>query len=492
MSANAAQQDPVVVIGAGIAGLTCALALKRQGKQVKLLELSARAGGLINSVKEGPYLLEVGPNTVPDRHGTLQALIDELELRDELIEPNHKANKRYIVRDGKMVALPRSPKEFLTSEFLSPAAKLRLVSEPLASSYDRDEVDESLAHFVRRRFGQEVVDYALNPFIAGTYGGQPEHLSLEHTFGRLLELEREAGSILWGGLRRRFGGKPKRAGSGAPTPGTGALINFRDGEQTLTDAMAARLRDDLILEAKTTHIKRDEHERWHVRYERAGATHELVASCVVFATPAWAIEDIKVEDQGQAVDMSALGQVRYEPMSVCVLAFKSSDLGRPLDGFGVLIPQVEEMNTLGAIFASTIFEGRAPQDHSVMIVFIGGARAPERALLSEQERLELAMADMDQLIGIRGEPLMVKHHTWPRGIPQYEVGYGRTLAQIEGIEAAHPGLLFTGNYLRGISVSDTVHHADQTHQRVLELERKRDARALIQARTLKKAGARRR
>lgn len=491
MSPNAAQQDPVVVIGAGIAGLTCALALKRQGKQVRLLELGSRAGGLIHSVKEGPYLLEIGPNTVPDRHGTLQALIDELELRDELIEPNHKANKRYIVRDGKMVALPSSAKEFLTSEFLSPAAKLRLVSEPLASGFERDEVDESLAHFVRRRFGQEVVDYALNPFIAGTYGGQPEHLSLEYTFGRLLELEREAGSILWGGLRRRFG-KPKRSSSEAPTPGTGGLINFRDGEQTLTDAMAARLGEDVILEAKTTRIKRDDDERWHISYERAGGEHQLIASAVVFATPAWAIEEITVEDQGHTVDMSALSQVRYEPMSVCVLAFNKRDLGRPLDGFGVLIPQIEQLNTLGAIFASTIFEGRAPEDHGVMIVFIGGARAPHKALLSEQERLELALADMDQLIGISGEPLMVKHHTWARGIPQYEVGYGRTLDQIAGIEAAHPGLLFTGNYLRGISVSDTVHHADQTHKRVLELERKRDARATIQARALKKAGARRR
>lgn len=475
------EQRPVVVIGAGIAGLTCAYQLKKRGHKVVVLERQPRAGGLINSVRTGPYLLEVGPNTVPDRHGTLQAMIDELDLRDQVVSPNHKANRRYIVRDGRMVALPSSPKTFITSEFLSPAAKLRLFKEPLIEPFGADdEVDESLANFVKRRFGQEVVDYALNPFVAGTYGGQPEHLSLKHTFSRLKVLEQEEGSILGGGIKRAL--RPKKGEIGGRAPGTGELVNFRDGESTLTNALAGALGDDLRLNVTTKQLRQRADSSWEISALQGEHEITIEAEAVVFATPAWAISEVEALDaKAQPIDLSAFGAVPYSPISVCVLAYKKADLGRPLDGFGVLIPQVEGFNTLGAIFASTIFEGRAPEDQGVMIVFIGGARAPQDAFLPEEERLRMAQEDMGKLIGLHGEPQLVIHHTWARGIPQYEVGYGRTLSQIDGIEAQHEGLLFTGNYREGISVSDAAHHAAKTAALIGELTARRQARESIAA-----------
>lgn len=461
----------VIVIGAGVAGLTCAWRLKRQGLRPLLLEATGRAGGLIQTVTQDGFRVELGPNTMPDRALILSDVIDALGLKDEQLEPNQAANKRFIVRDGALVPLPMSPRALLSTPLLSTRAKLRLLAEPLVAKQPLDDnLDESLANLITRRLGEEALTYLINPFIAGTFGGKPEHLSAQRALGRLVALEQQHGSLIRGGLRAR---KTAAARPGGRKPG--ALINFERGVQSMTDAMARALGDDLKLDCPAHRLERDAHGLWTV-------THAQGASCaraVILAAPAWAVPQLEVYNEDHQLDLSAFHQVEYPAMVGIALGFKRDQIAHPLDGFGVLVPEIERRDILGAIFASTIFPRRAPKDHALLMVFIGGARNPELTALDDEALVQRALHDLEALIGAHGAPVLKKVRRWRQAIPQYEVGYGRIQDAMMAIEQRAPGLLLTGNYLEGISVSDTIAHATRAAHRARAMLNQRDARLPI-------------
>lgn len=453
------------IIGGGIGGLTAAMRLKRAGQHVTLFEASERLGGAICTVDDGPWRVEFGPNTLPDRGGVISALIHDLRLEGERLYPNGSAKKRYVVRDGRPVALPTSLVEFWKTPLFSRQAKLRLLSEPLVPPRAEDGVDESLYNFASRRLGQEVVDYALDPFIAGTYSGQTTQLSSRFALKRLRELEQEAGSLFRGGLRASRARKKSGAQAGK---GGGELVNFKRGEQTLTDALGAELEGNVHLGVRITQAKRHaDTGRWALygaEGEARGEYDELV-----FATQAYVIPEVAIFDGDEALDLSPFGEINHPPICMMALGFRRDQVEHPLDGFGMLVPSAEEhIHNLGAVFASTIFTDRAPDGHVLLMVFFGGARRPEDAHWSEERKVEVARAELGELLGVKGKPVYVRSRVWPKSIPQYEVGYGRIIARIEALEATHPGLNFTGNWRDGIAVSDVVRHATQVAHSIVD------------------------
>src|SRR5690554_4095975 len=194
----------IAVLGAGISGLSIAYALEQAGLRVTVFEANDRVGGPLRSSMVDGYLVEHGPHTLFQRHASLATLLSELGLDDQIVDARDNASRRYVVRYGRPLPLPQSPAEFLSTELLSPAAKLRLLAEPFVSKFDRPAVDETLANFVRRRLGSEALDYLLDPFVGGTYAGDPRQMSARHTFPILKELEDEAGSLVLGGIKRKF------------------------------------------------------------------------------------------------------------------------------------------------------------------------------------------------------------------------------------------------------------------------------------------------
>lgn len=463
----------VCVVGAGIAGLTAAWHLMQRGHEVTVLEASDHVGGMIKSVREDGYLLDLGPNTVPDRRGALAALIEGLGLTDRIMRPNQSAKKRFIVRDGKMVAIPTSAAAFASSPFLSGAAKLRLAAEVLTlrrPEEEADEVDESLANFIRRHFGDEVLEYGVNPLIAGTYGGQPQHLSAKHVFGRVQALEQETGSIILGALTRAL-----RARQGANeddsrgTPGSGELVNFDEGEQVLTDALKRAL-GKRIQTRSPVEVATYDKGQWHVLWRKGARRTKKTETfdAIVCAIPAHRVGSIQWCYKTQHVNTSIFDEITHPPIANVFTAFKREDVRHPLDGFGVLIPEVEEREILGTVFNSSVFKGRAPKDEVLMLSFLGGARQPEQALLSEAQRQAAVLRELGALVGISGAPTMVRHMQWTHSIPQYEVGYDRILQGIARIEDNMPDLWFTGNYRAGISVSDTAYHGEHVARAIHE------------------------
>jgi oxygen-dependent protoporphyrinogen oxidase len=458
----------VCVVGAGVGGLTTAMRLQKRGFQVDLFEASDRTGGNISTVKEAGYHMELGPNTVPDRGGVITRLIEELDLQEQRQPPNNAAKKRFVVRDGKPHALPQSLGEFARTPLFSAAAKLRLFAEPIIpSSEDEPEelYDESLYNLAKRRLGEELANYALDPFIAGTYAGDPKKLSSHHVLKRLQELEREYGSLILGGVRAAMAARDKKKKQPArKSEGGGELVNFHGGVQTLTDALTERL------EKGTLHYKRPVERVQYLGEQGFEVTPKNLKphayDAVVMGLQATSFEHIELLDErGDRVDTTPIHTVTHPPVTMMGFGFRRSQITHPLDGFGMLVPSVEDFSILGAVFSSTVFAHRAPDDHVLMMVFLGG-RTPEDALLSESQQVELAMHDLKKLLGVRGFPAHVRSKTWMQSIPQYEVGYGRVLARAEEIEASLPGLHMMGTWRDGISVADVVRHAEEVSDQV--------------------------
>ena len=197
----------VAVIGAGIAGLTVAFKLKQAGWQISLYEASQRVGGAIRTERQQGFIAELGPNTVLETSPKVAELIDSIGLAGEKIYANDTGQKRFIVRNKKPVALPSSALGFITTPLFSLLTKLKLFREPFIPAWD-NEYEESLADFVLRRLGQEFLDYAINPFVAGVYAGDPQQLSVKHGFAKLYALEQEYGSLIKGQIK---GAKKRKA-----------------------------------------------------------------------------------------------------------------------------------------------------------------------------------------------------------------------------------------------------------------------------------------
>jgi oxygen-dependent protoporphyrinogen oxidase len=453
------REQSIGVVGAGITGLVTAYRLAQLGHRVTVYEASDHAGGQIGSFERDGYLLERGPHTLLVRNDETRTLIAELGLKDAVLEANSQASKRFILRGGELVAVPSSPGAFLKTELLSPAAKLRLLAEPFVGGPEPD-IDESLANFVTRRLGEEVLDYAVGPFVGGTYAGNPRHLSARHAFPTLTELESEGGSLFIGALGRML---EARKADGPRRPSS--LISFEGGNQTLVDALVDHLDATIELGAAVTALQRTD-DTWKLTYERdddtTTHTHDAVLCCI----PTYRLAQIDLKHGEEAENLDELRDVVYPPVSIVAMGFDASDVQHPLDGFGVLVPEPEDRDILGSLFMSTLFEGRAPEGKILLTNFVGGARQPDLATQSRETIIDMVLEELRDLLGVQRPPEMLEFVRWERSIPQYEVGYDRYLARMDRVEAHHPGLYLAGNYRDGIAVPDLIAAGFSTAERI--------------------------
>lgn len=446
----------VLVVGGGIAGLTTAFLLGRRGRSVRVLEAESGVGGAIRTHRVGGFLVECGPNTVLATHPEVGELIAAAGLSAERIEASPVAKKRFIVRRGKPVPLPTSPFAFLRTPLFSPRAKLRLLAEPFIRR-GNGTPGETVAHFVRRRLGREFLDYAIDPFVSGVYAGLPEELGVGEAFPRLVEVEARYGSLIKGQL---LGARERRRRADRPRTEAG-MFTFTDGLDRLPRAIAGHLGGTVLTGARVTEVA-STGAGWQVEAVVDGSPRTFGARAVVLAS---GLRD-SVWWSALGADTELFAGVPHPPLTVLALGFRRSDVGHPLDGFGMLVPRVEGRSILGALFPSTLFPGRAPSGHVLLTAFAGGARQPEIAGLPADELRARVLADLSDLLALSGEPVFSHRVHWPASIPQYGPGYGRVRAELDRLEGAHPGLRFTGNFRSGISVADTIRHAFGTASRI--------------------------
>ncbi len=449
----------VCVIGGGISGLCVAYRLKKKGVDVLLIERNAVCGGNIQTERDGEFLIEWGPNsTLVSAH--LFELIAELDLLDEVAPANASAKKRYILKDGKLRPLPLKIIQIVGTDVLSTKAKLKLLREPFDKS--KSSENESVAEFFRRRLGQEVLDYAVDPFVSGIFAGNPDKLSVKSAFPSLFKMEADYGSI----LKASVFGKNEKPGKFVPK-GISRTVSFKNGMQTLTDKLAENLRGEIRTETEVLSIekRKTENGKWKIKTNNAEINGESF-DAVIIAAPSFVaaklVENLDDELSGK------LNEIYHPPLAVIVSAFRKEDVNFDLDGFGFLIPKVEHRKILGSLWSSVIFQNRAPENVHLLTTFIGGARNAGLCDKSDDGLFQIAREELDSILGLKGEPIFQRIKRWTRAIPQYNLGYEKVVDSIENFKENNAGFFFCSNFYRGISVSDCIKSSITATEEILD------------------------
>ena len=445
----------VAILGAGATGLAIAHRLCRLGISVRLLETSSQVGGVIQSFKQNEFLAEAGPHSLRFSSNTVHQLLKEIGLEAKVTDSLPAAKKRFLVHRSRLTALPQSLSGAITTPLLSVGAKLRILCEPFISVID-SQSEESLATFVARRLGKEVLEKMVDPFVSGIYAGDPHRLVVRYALPQLWQLEQQYGSLLRGALA------VKRARQQDTQALKSRIISFPNGMQTLIDALAESISESCISTSITLNAIQylPESKTWQIRWQDDHQIQEACFDELVLTLPAHRFVKLpfinKNETTGSLIndpDWQLLNSIPYAPVALLTLGFHRESVKHSLDGFGVLIPESEKRRILGVIFASSVFPKRAPPDHVTLSVFIGGARHPEYIEQTETELKTLALEELHSLLGVSDKPVYARLVRWPQAIPQYEMGYGKYLKAMENLESKWLGLHFAGNYRCGVSLT---------------------------------------
>jgi oxygen-dependent protoporphyrinogen oxidase len=447
----------VAIVGAGISGLTCAYWLEKHGYDVTVFERASRAGGTIVTELHAGFLVDLGPNSTLETSETLKQLVKDLGIEDRKIYGNEASNNRYILKNGVLQALPTSPPKFLRSKLFSTRAKLRLLKEPFIKPSGGHDI--SLADLVRLRLGTEFLDYAINPFVAGVYAGDPDRLSAPAAFPKLYALEQKYGSFIKGAIK----GARERKKRKDVARDRARIFSFTGGMETFPKALEGALREPIRFNTTVTDITRRESQ---IVLSLAGPeTGEKSFDQVVLSVPADSLASILANTAPQNTERFA--KIEYPPVAVVFTGFRTDDVRRDLDGFGFLVPAVEKRKILGSIWSSSIFPGRAPDGCCALTTFVGGTRQPECVSLDDKALTGLVLDEINDIVGLRGDPVLTRIKRWQRAIPQYSMGYGNIQKKIAELEDENPGIYFAGNFRSGISVGDSVVCAHTTVEKML-------------------------
>ena len=413
------------MIGGGLTGLACAQRLMGLGIEPLLLEASGRIGGKIRTVTDAGYEFEAGPNTLLASNPALLEMIDEIGLADQIIETAPSAKRRYVLHRGRLVPAPMNPLAAVTSPLLGPAGILGAIEDLWRRRPVDVPADETVASFIRRRFGQRVLENLVAPFLAGVYGGDAGQLEARSTLKRLVEAEEHSGSVIRGllALRKRnkdAGDKPKKKRKSAHRS-----ITFQGGLEALPRRVAQRLGPRVRVDMTVISMTEDSSG---CQLVLAGG-QVIHVGRVVIATETTAASQL-VENLPDTTEIATdLRAIRSAGIAVVGFAFPRASVAHRLDGFGYLAGAGSTSPVLGCFFRSSIFPHTAPAGVALLVSFVGGARHDISALTNDQ-LLEMARQELDRRLGLTGSPQRVFFERWPEAIPQFTPGHAARVQRI--------------------------------------------------------------
>ncbi|MDP7015760.1 MAG: protoporphyrinogen oxidase [Pirellulaceae bacterium] len=463
-------QARIAIIGGGISGLTAAHRLREllPSAHLTILEAAPRPGGVLCTERRDGFLVERAADMFTSKDPWALHLCRRIGLESELVGANEAGRKAFIVHRGELVEVPQGfvlmrPTQLsamLTTPLLSPLGKLRLMMEPLKRA-KKDESDESLASFVRRRMGQETFERIVQPLVGGIYTADPERLSMAATMPSFVEMERRHGSL----IRAPQATRSEKDASGARY---GMFVSLREGMQQLVDRLVERIgQDAFVCNAGVQSVQpANDHEdggRWRVRtMDDEWNVDAVIVTCrAPHAAQLFAELQPALSDQLRAIE--------YASTAVVVMAVDDDQIGRPVQGFGFVAPLVEQRKILATSFASAKFPGRAPYGKTLVRVFIGGACQSELLEHDDHQLIEIARHELRELIGLAGDPLFAEVVRWNEAMPQYHVGHLDRVAAIERSVASLPGLELAGNAYRGVGIPFCIRSAEQAAENVADV-----------------------
>lgn len=459
----------VLILGAGISGLTCAYRLQESGFDVDVLERETVPGGVMQSKTEEGFLTELGPNSFQSNE-EIFSLIHDIGLDSELLEADGRL-PRYIFFRGRLHQAPMGPGALLSTKLLSAGAKMKLLREPWAPK-NADAHEESIQEFVTRRLGRELHDVMLAPLVSGIYAGDTTKLSMQSVFPLLVELEEKYGSLLSGFFKHMKAERKKREAEGKPKPRR-TLCSFKEGLKRLPARIAEHLGSRLHLNCEVRSLSVNAGVGFSAEVLEKGKVKKYCSDLLVIATSVYrAAEHLKTLAGSSlfAADLAdasrALAQVELPPLAGVCLGYKKSEVPHPLNGFGFLIPRTEKIRQLGCIWSSSLFPGRAPEGGVLLTNFIGGATDPEIMALSEDQLVDAIRRDLCATLGITAAPRVIAVNRYDRAIPQYNLGHKSRIETARRAASKVPALFLVGNYLSGVSVGDCVKQAHETVKRI--------------------------
>ena len=499
----------IAIIGGGLSGLAAAHRLMELTQpaslpassrcEITLLEAGPRLGGIVGTTHLNGYLIDTGADSFLTNKPGAIGLCRRLGLEDKLVATDPRYRGVHVVCEGRPVPVPTgfqllSPTAIwpmLTTPILSPWGKLRLLMEscvPSRIARDATELaDESLASFVRRRFGREVLERLVQPLVGGIYTSDPEQLSLAATLPRFLEQEREFGSL----IRAARAAKSNESTRGAQSrPATssdqtssgaryGLFTGLAGGMEDLLAALRSRVEAGCTVKLNTrvTAIQRPltnpQREQGVFRSAASASPFRLTLSdgthhsfdAVIVATTT---HHAALLLDGLAPELATeLRQIEYASSAIVVTGHRLADVAHPLDSFGLVVPHRERRRILATSFSSRKFPKRAPAGSVLLRTFVGGAMQPELNDLPDDELLRIVQSELNELLGVRGEPELSLVVRYPRAMPQYHVGHLDRVARIEALTARHSGLALAGNAYRGVGIPDAIQSGESAAERTL-------------------------
>ncbi|KAL2650754.1 hypothetical protein R1flu_018882 [Riccia fluitans] len=461
----------VVIVGAGISGLCTAEALASKhsmGNNLLVTEARDRVGGNITTVEGDGFLWEEGPNSFQPNDSMLTAAIDS-GLKDELVLGDPDA-PRFVFWDGKLRPVPAGPADLPFFDLLSIFGKLRAGFGALGFKAPPPDREESVEEFVRRNLGDEVFERLIEPFCSGVYAGDPAKLSMKAAFGKVWKLEQNSGSIVKGAIstiQEKKKNPPPSRDPRLPKPKGQTVGSFRKGLITLPNAIAAKLGDKVKVNWKLESIEKFGDAEYRLNYETPEGRKIVAAKSVILTVPSYVAKDILAPLSKSTAE--ALAKFYYPPVAAVTISYPKSAIKEDrlvdgqLKGFGQLHPRSQGIQTLGTIYSSSLFPGRAPEERVLLLNYIGGATFTQITEMKEEEIVNIVDKDARKMLVKKDAPAPVVHgvRVWPRAIPQFTIGHLDTLEDAKkGLkEAELDGIFLGGNYVAGVALGRCVEFA---------------------------------
>jgi protoporphyrinogen/coproporphyrinogen III oxidase len=437
----------ILIIGAGISGLTLAYEFQKKGIEYMIVESETKGGGYIKSIYKNNYLLELGPNTVL-ADDELKTFFYELGMNDQMLVPARESKKRYVLKNGHLKKLPSGPLSFLFGDFFSWETKKAIFRERNLKSSGKEQ--ETVGEFFERRFNKELVDYAVDPFVSGIFAGDPYKVLIDKTFPFLPQLEKKYGSVIKGLMKGKANKKAKDS------------IVFKYGFDKVVNTLVEYI-SNIHFSTKVLSLTRDA-IGFNVLVRQNLEEKTISVDSVIFTSPSFATSGI-LKSNYQELSRKIAG-INYSPMVKIFLGFKKKEVGFYPEAYGVLNPSCEHQFSLGTIFNSSLNHDSSPEDHYLFTVMVGGVSNELNAGETDELILEKVSAELKRIYKIKSDPDFTYIHRIPNAIPQYD----KNMLEIDSVveELKKDNIYVCANWHKGAAVSDCIKKAIQLSESIYQ------------------------
>ncbi len=441
----------ILIIGAGLTGLTTAFHLVRGGKQVHILECSDRVGGQIHTFREDGFIFESGPNTGVVSYPEVAELFMALSPACQLETAHEEAKRRLIWKGNSFRELPSGLFSAVTTPLFTLGDKFRILGEPFRAKGTNP--DESVGELAARRLGKSFLNYAVDPFLSGVYAGNPMTLVTRYALPKLYNLEQQYGGFIKGTIAKARLPKTDR-----DRLATKKVFSATGGLDNLTRAMARAIGESKITLSASGITIRSAENGWIATYTTFEGEQTIRADKVVTTTGAYALPELLPFIAEE--DMNKISNLKYAPVVQASVGIRNTGKLR-FNAFGGLVPSCEQKDVLGILFPAACFDNRAPKEGALFSFFIGGVKHEKLTRLEDNELKALITHEFHAMLKfpIDVQPDMIRIFRHPRAIPQYELSSGERFATIDKLEAQYPGLILAGNIKGGIGMADRIRQA---------------------------------